>query len=333
MNLERHWYGPRAWLWLLWPLQFIFCLLTSIRRRLYLHGFLPRYRAPVPVIVVGNISVGGTGKTPLTIAIIEHLQAKHRRVGVVSRGYGAHAPLYPHVVTEKSLTSHCGDEPFLIFKRTNAVVVVDPNRSRAIKRAVAMGCDVVISDDGLQHYAFARDVEIVVIDAVRQLGNRWLLPAGPLREPVSRLGTVDLLICNGDAIPMFSEHVMRLEFNEWLPLNESMCEINLSSALSENKTIQAFAGIGNPSRFFSQLRQAGWDNIVEHPFNDHHQYVLADFEGISGLILMTEKDAVKCRDLPLRNAWYVPVKAKINGEFFHSLDQKLLNMSGGKHDG
>jgi tetraacyldisaccharide 4'-kinase len=264
---------------------------------------------PVPVIVVGNISIGGTGKTPFTIWLVEQLRAWGWRPGVVSRGYGGRAPRYPFAVQADSDAAHSGDEPLLIAQRARCPVVVAPDRVAAARMLIdEHGVDIVVSDDGLQHYRLARDLEICVVDGRRGLGNGALLPAGPLREAPSRLAEVDLVIVNGgdwrcaDAVSMQlqSASLRRLVDGGTQPL----------SAL-RGRRVHAVAGIGDPSRFFAGLVAAGLQ-VEPHAYADHHRYRPQDLAfGDDATVIMTEKDAVKCASFADARMWALPVAAQL----------------------
>ena len=272
-------------------------------------------RVPVPVVVVGNFAVGGTGKTPLVIAVALELAARGRHPGIVSRGHGRRSDAPVRVMPDTPVED-CGDEPKLIHERTGLPVFVDRDRLAAAHAAVAAGCDVVLADDGLQHRRLARDVEIEVIDGVRGYGNGLLVPAGPLREAPR---PCDFRVVNGDA----------LREGDW-PMRLRMGAAAALSGAGTRRPLDAFAGarvhavcgLGNPARFFAGLRGHGLD-IDEHAFPDHHAFRAPDFAGIRGTVLMTEKDAVKCRSLGLRDAWVVPVEAEIPAAFHAALAAKL----------
>ncbi|QHS08952.1 tetraacyldisaccharide 4'-kinase [Sinimarinibacterium sp. NLF-5-8] len=270
-------------------------------------------RVGVPVIVVGNIAVGGTGKTPFVIWLVELLRAQGWSPGVISRGYGARAPSYPFAVTRDSDPAHCGDEPLLIARRTGCPVMVDPNRVRAARALIAQArVNIIVSDDGLQHYRLARDLEFCLVDGARGLGNGALIPAGPLRELASRLDTVDWVVINGEltapvAAPPHTLH-MRLAVDRARALDGSTARALASFA---GQKVHAVAGIGRPARFFETLRAAGIEPI-EHAFADHHGYHAQELQFGDDLpLLMTEKDAVKCERLGLQNAFFVPVTAQL----------------------
>lgn len=316
--VTRAWHEGAAWLWLLWPLTLLFALVSRLRRNLYRFGLLPAQRFPLPVVVVGNITVGGTGKTPLTLALIERLRAEGFRPGVVSRGYGGHGD-YPLIVREDVIAEQCGDEPLTLFRRTGVPLVVDPKRSRAVAHLLAnFDCDVVLCDDGLQHYALARDVEIAVIDGARGVGNGRLLPMGPLREPVSRLQQVQQVVVNGGGFVWEGAALMQLRPEAWQNLRRET-----HTPPQPGDRIHAVAGIGNPLRFFEQLRAQGYE-VIEHAFPDHHVYSTRELSFGDGLaVVMTEKDAVKCMALAEDRWWYVPVRAELPESFYETLLARL----------
>ncbi|MDP2228590.1 MAG: tetraacyldisaccharide 4'-kinase [Moraxellaceae bacterium] len=317
-RLVNAWYARSPWPWLLLPLAFLYALVTRLRRFFYRTGVLRSTKFPVPVVVIGNITAGGTGKTPLTLALIDILQADGWRPGIVSRGYGGKAN-YPLSVQADTPAAVAGDEPLALQRRSGVPVVVDPLRARAVDFLLQQtDCNIVLCDDGLQHYALGRDIEVVVIDGARGLGNRLPLPAGPLREPPSRLATADFVVINGGDVEWPDAHRMRLEPGAWYGLADKTRTPPLSGA-----RIHAIAGIGNPSRFFSQLALAGYD-VVPHPFPDHHVFTAADLAFDDGLpVVMTEKDAVKCEGFAQVNWWVVPVTAQLPPAFHDGLLQRL----------
>lgn len=305
--LVSAWYRGAPWLWLLRPLEVLFRAVSAARRTLYSLQLLPSYRAAVPVAVVGNITVGGTGKTPIVIALVQALQARGLRVGVVSRGYGAETGGETVLVDAETSSERCGDEPLLIWRRTGCAVAVNPKRGAAVRDLLAIAAvDIILSDDGLQHYALARDYEIAVIDARRQLGNGWCLPAGPLREPPSRLQRVDYVLYRGSDNP---ETGVQYSLGEWVNLRSG--ERKPLHAFGLGGECYAVAGIGQPQQFFSALQQLGvaFERCV---FPDHHHYTAADLAPLADRpVLMTEKDAVKCVHLAGENAWYVELDAQV----------------------
>ncbi|PJG83129.1 tetraacyldisaccharide 4'-kinase [Caviibacterium pharyngocola] len=309
--------------WLLSPFSLLFYLIAALRRQLLQKGVISSYRAPVPVVIVGNLSVGGNGKTPVVVWLVRQLQQQGLNVGVISRGYGSRSEVYPRLVSAQDDPIQSGDEPLLIAKRTGAPVCISPNRREAVECLLSHHpCDVIISDDGLQHYKLQRDVEIVVMDAERGLGNGFVLPAGPLREGKSRLACVDLIIANGREHP-YASAVMRL-----IP----QYAINLLSGekrlLSEfrGQAVTAVAGIGNPQRFFTMLRDLNIDPQETHAFSDHQHFDAASFAKFTQNrpLFMTEKDAVKCGEFAQRNWWYVPVDAEISGQSAEELIRKIV---------
>ena len=313
-RLDHYWYSQNPVAWLLLPLSWLFCAVSILRRLIYVNGLLPAYGMPVPVIIVGNISVGGTGKTPLLIAVCEFLTRQGLKPGVVSRGYGATASgEYSVEVNDDAAT--CGDEPVLIRQRTGCPVIIGSDRVAAAKKLLAENdCDVILSDDGMQHYRLKRDIEIAVVDTLRKFGNGFCLPAGPLREPVSRLGKVDMLVYHGGSDDSYH---FSLEFGE--AVNLLTGEKRTLEGFTTG-TVHAVAGIGHPERFFNQLRASGVE-VVEHAFPDHHAYTGDDIDYADNLpVLMTEKDAVKCKRLQddtksgatMENIWAVPVSAKLS---------------------
>lgn len=316
------------WAILLSPLCLLYRFITWIRRHAYRLGILQQVRFEVPIVVIGNITAGGTGKTPLVITLVEALQAAGWRPGVVSRGYGGKSPVYPLVVDTGTPVEECGDEPALIAKRAGCPVVVDPIRARAVRTLLSTsGVDAVVCDDGLQHYALARDIEWVVVDGVRRMGNGWLLPSGPLREGIWRLKTVDATIVNGGkedeaAMHLRAESVINLKTGVQGKLQD----------FSGHK-VHALAGIGNPQRFFEQLRHLGID-LIEHPYPDHHAFLPEDISFEDDLpVLMTEKDAVKCANFAGEKHWAVPVHAELNSRARIAMEKLLeeLNTYGVNH--
>jgi tetraacyldisaccharide 4'-kinase len=324
--LARAWQrrGPLACL--LWPLSLLFGALAALRRALYAHGLKRAERLAAPVIVVGNVFVGGTGKTPFAIWLIEALRAAGYTPGVVSRGYGGEQEVAE--VGVDSSPARVGDEPLLIVQRTGAPLVVGRRRAEAGRALLAAHpeVDVVISDDGLQHYALARDIEIVLSDA-RGIGNGWLLPAGPLREPASRRRDFSVVNLPADGSAPDGAHAMRLEAGEALQLAPPAARRPLASMGEGGMRIAAVAGIGNPGRFFATLRGAGLA-FAEHPLPDHDDFAGQPFAGLAAdVILITEKDAVKCRAIEtIRNdprIWVVPVSARIDGALAEHIVEKL----------
>ncbi|MGC6247745.1 tetraacyldisaccharide 4'-kinase [Bisgaard Taxon 45] len=307
----QFWYS-RTWItWLMLPLSCLFWLIASLRKCLFQKGLFASYRAPVPVVVVGNLSVGGNGKTPVVIWLVKQLQQKGLCVGVISRGYGSQSSVYPLLVTPDTDPVQGGDEPVLIAKRTQVPVCIAPNRQQAIELLLQHQpkCEVIISDDGLQHYQLQRDFEIVVMDATRGLGNGFLLPAGPLRELPSRLNSVDLIICHGQAT-QYSDVEMTL-----VPQYAVNLVTGEQRLLSDFQRVSAIAGIGHPQRFFNMLASLSIQLIQTKAFQDHQKFDATQFTAFDHTqpLLMTEKDAVKCMAFAQQNWWYVPVEAEIKG--------------------
>ena len=322
-QLVQQWYSPRAPFWLL-PLSWLFSLLVVLRRQAYKAGVLRSYHLPVPVIVVGNISVGGTGKTPLVTWLVKTLQQQGYRPGVITRGYGGQAQEWPQWVSAESDPVMVGDEPVLLAQRCSCPIVAAPDRVLVARALLDKSdCNILISDDGLQHYRLQRDIEIVVIDGARRFGNGCALPAGPLREPISRLQQVDYVVANGAAAS--GEVEMQL-----LPgALRSLQDYNKSAPLTDfhGQKIHAVAGIGNPSRFFELLKRSGL-SVIEHPFPDHHDFAEDDLAFGDGLlVLMTEKDAVKCRRYADERMWYLPVEAQLDDSFARDLMLQIKRLT------
>ena len=309
-------------------LSALYASVTALRRKAYARGWLRSRKAGAPVVVVGNITAGGTGKTPLVIALVARLRAQGWTPGVASRGHGREDEAAPRWVDAGSVAAQVGDEPLLIARASGAKVRVDRDRVAAARALVAAGCDVVVCDDGLQHYRLARDVEIEVQDARRRYGNGRLLPAGPLREPVERAADCDFRVLNlgvageGEAQREsgFGEWPMRLQVAAARPLRGGRAQ-PLSAFAGQR--VHAVAGIGDPERFFAMLREAGIA-VVPHAFPDHHAYTPGDFAFGSKLpILMTEKDAVKCTAFVEAQAYTVPVDAQLPEAFWIALLDRL----------
>ncbi|HHZ8843234.1 TPA: tetraacyldisaccharide 4'-kinase [Enterobacter cloacae] len=320
--IARIWSGESPLWLLLLPLSWLYGLVSGVIRLLYRLGLKRAWRAPVPVVVVGNLTAGGNGKTPVVIWLVEQLQKRGIRPGVVSRGYGGKAAHYPLLLSPDTTTAEAGDEPVLIYQRTGAPVAVSPVRSDAVQALLAEhDVQIIITDDGLQHYALARDKEIVVIDGVRRFGNGWWLPAGPMRERASRLKSVDAVIVNGGAarpgeIPMHLQPGMAVN----LLTGERQ-------AVSRLPALVAMAGIGHPPRFFTTLEQCGARIEKRVPLADHQVLVAEQVDALTTpgqTLIMTEKDAVKCRAFAKENWWYLPVDAELSGEQPEHLLQELI---------
>jgi len=321
--LQRQWFEQRRLtpaLWLLLPLTWLYSLLSALNRRL-----AKPVRLPVPVIVVGNLIVGGAGKTPLTLWLAQQLKARGWRPGIISRGYGRSGDGVVLVQADSS-PEEAGDEPLLLARRSGVPVYV--GRQRAAAGAALLAAhpevNVVLCDDGLQHYALARDVELVVFDA-RGAGNGWRLPVGPLREPLARLATVDAIIGNNlksrfaASPPTFD---MALQPGSFYRLDDPL-QTCLADSLRGRGPLHALAGIGNPGRFFQTLESLGL-NCENHPFPDHHRYSAADLAfARDGILLMTEKDAVKCAGLTAGETWVLPVEAELSPALIELILEKL----------
>jgi tetraacyldisaccharide 4'-kinase len=313
------------------PAATLFRCLAALRRGLYRHDILRREQLPVPVIVVGNIAVGGSGKTPAVLWLVEELRKAGRRPGIVSRGHGGQATATDtsHLVVADSDPDFFGDEPVMLAQQAGCPVAVGRNRPAAARALLAKHseCDVIVSDDGLQHYRLMRTVEIVVVDET-VLGNCWPLPSGPLREPLSRLADVDLILAHGElsprlraltgTVPVASMRLTGERFRS-LARPDEWC----GAEAFAGKKIHALAGIGQPQRFFDQLAKMGLD-VIPHPFPDHHRYCETDLDFAPGETkLMTSKDAVKCSVFAPPDAWELPVRAIIDAGAIAPVLEKL----------
>ena len=321
-DLQAVWYAGKPPSLALRALATSYSVAIALHRSLYRCGVLRTQCLPVPVVVVGNITVGGTGKTPLVIALVEALRTRGHKPGVVSRGYGGTIET-ARLLDRASKPGECGDEPVLIQRATGAAVAVGRDRVAAARLLLTAGeCDVIIADDGLQHYALARDVEICVIDGTRRFGNGCLLPAGPLREPLSRLTSIPFQVCNS-GMAQGSEIPMTLIADSVLPVGRPD-DAPRPLADFAGRRVHAVAGIGNPSRFFVMLRSAGLV-VDEHPFADHHAFTPADLDfGDDAPVLMTQKDAVKCEYFARANSWQVPVRTELPAAFFDAVSVRVL---------
>lgn len=371
-RLDHYWYNKNPLALLLAPLSWVFCLVSMLRRKGYQSRLLQVTRLPVPVIVVGNISVGGTGKTPLVVWLVHFLRQAGYSPAVVSRGYGGRgaggAHPWPQRVTPDSDATVVGDEAVLLARRCGCPMAVAPKRVTAARMVSENDrCDVIICDDGLQHYALARDIEIAVVDGMRGFGNGYCLPAGPLREPPSRLKSVDFVVVNGEAAEVISPAAVLAHpraHRTWASAVQGRAEAKGSTSAArgrrpkaacpaqfsmhlhhgvlrqvgdDNKTcdisdfyghvVHAVAGIGHPARFFEHLKGLGLE-IIEHAFPDHYPFTAQDLQfgdhpSLNSIVIMTEKDAVKCRGFSGENHWYMPVDAQLDSEFGERLLEKL----------
>lgn len=336
MGLQAAWYRSAPWLVLLRPLSWLYRVLVA-RRRQRLSAPGRQWQAPVPVVIVGNINLGGSGKTPLTLALIELLRRHGYRPGVVSRGYGAKPPHYPFRVNADTVPSEGGDEPCLLVRRSGVPLVIDPDRVAAARALLAeTDCNLIISDDGLQHYALGRDLELAVVDGARGLGNARCLPEGPLREPLKRLQQVDRVILNGEGVFDWpGATTMRLQPGALVPLagteGAAIAAADLATHWTGGARVHALAGIGHPQRFFASLRELGFDPI-EHPLADHAPInpSMLHFDDAYPL-LMTEKDAVKCMGFAPPGSWMLSIDAVLEPAFEHWFIAALNQLS--RHQG
>jgi tetraacyldisaccharide 4'-kinase len=314
----RFWYRRGLLAWLLWPVSLAFGVVVLTRRLLYGIRVFKSQHPGIPVIIVGNLTVGGSGKTPLVIWIAEFLKSKGWSPGIVSRGYGAKVEA-PRAATLASDAAEVGDEPILLSRRSGCPVWIGPERVRvaAVLRREEPKVDVLVLDDGLQHYAMRRDIEIAVVDA-RGFGNGFLLPAGPLREPGWRLKTVDAVVAHGSSIPGYG---MRLDGETAHRMTDARERQPLKAFAGQK--VHAVAGIGDPNRFFVHLGRAGIQ-VLPHPFPDHHRFTPRDLEfGDDAPVMLTEKDAVKLRSVARAHWWVLPVTAKLDPAFGRWLSEKL----------
>ncbi len=319
------WYNGHPALVLLRPLECLYRRVVNRKRARFLAGQGDIYKAPVPVVVVGNITVGGTGKTPLILWMIDHCRARGLRVGVVSRGYGSKPPSLPWRVRPQQPAEHAGDEPLLIVNRTGVPLMIDPDRSQAVRALLAEEpLDLILSDDGLQHYRLNRDLELVLIDALRRLGNRRCLPAGPLREPVERLRSVDALLYNGASADR--EDGFGFQLKPSALVNLVTGERRPVDHFPRGQQVHAVAGIGNPQRFFNTLEGLHW-RPVPHAFADHAVFSAQALSFTPALpLVMTEKDAVKCASFAAPDWWYLAVEAVPSPAFVSWFDSQLTRL-------
>lgn len=348
MSLEtamtRAWQQQSLWLWLLLPISWLYGLIIMLRKFAYKIGLFKSYRAPVTVMVIGNISVGGSGKTPLIISLVSYLQQRDVQVGVISRGYGGDSSKMPLLVTTNSLPSNVGDEPCLIVNETQVPMAVCANRQQAINTLLTHypKVQLIIADDGLQHYALQRDIEWIVVDAVRGFGNQQLLPTGFLREPISRLKDATVIYhtapTDAQRDKVADERlIMQLQPDTLQPLMPKL--MTDSAAPSANAKVHAISGIGYPERFFATLNTLGFE-VIAHPYPDHHHFNLQQLlEYQKHPIIVTSKDAVKIRVLLLQHKkmddsllelaarlWVLPVTACLSDTCYQTLHHQLANL-------
>ncbi len=336
--LQRAWYEKTSRYWLLAPLSLLYAGVIVLRRTAYRRGWLRSRRIPAPVVVVGNLVAGGAGKTPVTLFLAEALKARGFKPGIVSRGYGGRGAASPLAVTPDAVAADVGDEPLLLARRAGCPVVVGSDRSAAARQLVSGGVDVVLADDGLQHYRLERDFEICVVDAARGFGNGWLLPAGPLREPLSRLVDVDAVVLNGPAGDDHSSlRGMAADSPRFTLVAERATHVGGTESRSltdfAGRPVHAVAGIGNPARFFHLLKSHGL-TVVEHPLPDHAPLSEAAIDELlpagekDSHVLMTEKDAVKLDGTHNARLWYVPVDFVIDPAAADTLVTQVVEACG-----
>ena len=362
--ITRAWQRKAAWLWLLLPISWLYGGLIRLRHQAYKLGWFASFRAPVPVMVIGNITVGGSGKTPLIIALVDYLQQQGVKVGVISRGYGGDSSQMPALVTKESLPSTVGDEPCLIVNMTAVPMAVCPNRQQAIETLLAVHPDLqlIIGDDGLQHYALQRDIEWIVVDVARGFGNQQLLPTGFLREPMARLTDATVIYHKKSDVELVSERNEYLDqhSNKSLTMQlqpdglhlllskhdshglDEVISSAVTSAPKAGELVHAVSGIGYPQRFFATLNTLGFE-VIEHPYPDHHDFSLTELLQYSQYpIIVTSKDAVKIKIILLKSAaekntndeyqdlvsrlWVLPVTAELSDACYQTLQQQLTGL-------
>lgn len=332
--LVNAWYQPNRHLHFLSPLRLLYQWIVRGKRQRFLKGAMDTWQAPVPVVVVGNITVGGAGKTPLVTALVEQLKQWGYTPGIISRGYGGQADNYPLLVTRDSNPQTAGDEPVMLAQLTAVPVMVAPLRAEAAKALLNQfpDTDIIIADDGLQHYKLGRDIEIVVVDGARGFGNGFCLPQGPLREPVERVETVDFVVVNGESVaevlqPQYSmtlepEHLIQLKTGS----KHSFTEVDMN----DFKQVHGVAGIGNPARFFTTCESLGMQ-VIPHPKADHAALEATDIQFNDRLpVLMTAKDAVKCSAFVSDKHWCLTVAAKLSDGFWQQFKVKVETVQSNK---
>ncbi len=322
--IEQSWYQKRLWLWLLWPFSLITKFAAKKRREKFLSQPALSWNSEAPIVVVGNLVVGGTGKTPIVIWLTKLLERNGYKPGIVSRGYGGSSPKNPIIVNNETSVSISGDEPLIIFQNTQRPVCISSNRISAVNKLLKeTDTNIIISDDGLQHYKMNRDLEIVVFDGNRGIGNGLCLPAGPLREPLERLEEADFMVSSSKYTQLNTKHknyLMNYQPIEWVRISDNKRFAADSWLLSKN--VHAVAGIGNPAKFYKTLSNLGL-NPIPHSFPDHYQFVEEDLEfGDSLPIIMTEKDAARCLELDNKNIWYLSIEASFEDKEF---EREVLN--------
>ena len=327
-RLEKFWYSDSPFKWLLWPLSFLISLVARLKRNLHKLNLTRSYRASVPIVVVGNITVGGTGKTPLITYLVNSLEHRGLSVGIVSRGYKSKVGDQVHYVSTEDSVDYIGDEAFMQARLVNAPIVIGANRSLAVKKILEKhDLDLIISDDGLQHYQLARDYEILLVDGTREFGNRLMLPFGPLREPVSRIKEVDQIVVNSARKSSRTLSRMGIDYLQSEVVCSGLIHIKSGQSISlvnlKENVVAAVVGIGNPGRFFKTLSEH-CTKFSEHIFDDHHSYLESDFESIkSDIIVMTEKDAVKCKEFAKDNWYYLKIEVQVAAVIVDNIIEKL----------
>ncbi|THB74090.1 MAG: tetraacyldisaccharide 4'-kinase [Gammaproteobacteria bacterium] len=323
--LLKKW-SSRNWLTiLLLPVSLLYRFVILKKRSAFLTN--PPIKHPIPIVIVGNIYVGGTGKTPIVVHIVNLLKKRGYNPAVISRGYGVKVDI-PKEVGNGSSTKQVGDEPMLIYNNCNVPIVVGPDRNASVEYILQKcDCDIIISDDGLQHYALNRDIEIVVFDGQKGLGNGFLLPAGPLREPFDRINRADFTLINGNSSYLKGtsffleiEHAVNMVCGETVDLKQFSIKAGIGK-------VHAVAGIGNPERFFAQLEQFGLE-VIRHEYDDHYPYSEHNLDFVDGYpVVMTEKDAVKCMKFAKDDWWMIPASVRFSGDFESQFLAKVKQVS------
>jgi len=327
-SLLKSWTKPNGLTGLLRPFSMLYSGAFALRKSAFERGVLARYQAPVPVVIVGNLTVGGTGKTPLVVHLVEQLREQGFTPGVISRGYSGEADSYPLLVDQDTPVAQSGDEPALIVQRTQVPMAVGPDRRASIELLLeSHGIDLVISDDGLQHLALERDVEICLIDDTSPQQNQNLLPAGPYREPLSRLMSVDFIVRHGGEVGN-AENQFTMHLKAGAPL---AVRPDCNAVFPADSSFHAIAGIGNPQRFFDTCEELGY-SIIPHSFADHHHFSLSDITFSDKPVLMTEKDAVKCGEIANETHWYLPVNAALSNGFINAVVGKIKQKFNSRED-
>ena len=322
--LENIWYEKAKGAWILLPLTGLYCAISRVKRWKDTRN---QVQIDCPIIIVGNISVGGTGKTPLTIYTVKLLQENRYKPAIITRGYGGKATSWPQRVTATTDASLAGDEAVLMASRTSVPVYAGADRVSSITKILEhTDCDVIVSDDGLQHYKMPRDIQIAVIDGKRQLGNGYCLPAGPLRERKKRLDSCDLIVVNGEEHKNYPSTWLKMSLVGDRLINLKTHEEQSLDQFSE-KTVNAVTGIGNPQKFYKTLKQSDL-KLICHDFPDHHNFKPNDLDFNNDYpVLMTEKDAVKCKAFANENVWVLPVTAVLDRQFNQSLLDRIASHS------